>query len=987
MPADINAYALGLELQLQTKSALESLTELESHLKIIESRMVAVAPSALATTQMKKEAEATGLSALKHYELFKANQDLHRINEEMKILTDQMSSSAGFLNTEFEEQAKKMQNLKEKYFSAHEAIKDMSESENKLSLEEMKWYKQSIKNITQIDKIKEAHESLTDEYDKQIKKLDIFTPLLSQLGLSTSTSTKFLSAYNKGLLGATLAIAFLANGLKNVIAMQEMYSKTTFRALGSQQDLIESSNELRGTLGATNEQAMATFKALSEAGFRATDSISELAKANYMFSRSTGVSEGHTATYQRSLSFVGLTAHDATANLGRMSAAIRSSGMTAQEAGALIDQLSHSMLRLKFGFDPKLAQGVTESITKFAAATKATQGDINAVTTMFTNLAEQPAKLQAVLGQLNLDTTGDQFQRLNRLMEQGPEATKKFIAAQGEYGIMVMENMGLNIDAMRSIQGVGDAALKAHKSVKQFTGGFVEGADLTADFNNAMKTFKETMQRILSPILNIASTITSVLGPAIVAILTPLSMIASAIGKVISVIDKIPVVSQLFKAAIMAMVLPPIFKSIGAVPLLSKSFKGLFDVIKAGTPTLRGFTSLLTAQLGAKKLLTKETLNLAKGLLFGKTAAMTASTGWKSIVEGATASAGAVGQAGVAAQAAGGGFMSMGGGVLRAAMGLARVHPILTAVVAAVGAAMFIVPKLFEMFDSGDKKSRALATALMVILSPLIVVYTAIRAVWTIMKAFFETITDALSDAFKPLVDLWDSFSGKTTKTVSIMEIMNKAMAKLGQVAKAFFKIFSPVVWLIKGLGAIIGWVVDGIKKVINAFAPVVKFAEWAIGKISKFLGLDEEASEQVQTTAQDMRTAYEKMWGTAEQQFEAAKDQYKLAGDSMRETRALITPEIVRTVNPAYMPVTKQAEPVITPTITDKTARAKTEEFNEKMVNLNTLIKEAIEKMTTKVDNKASMAQLVELLKVWLPKIAEDKDKGGLATAANQWL
>jgi hypothetical protein len=401
-------------------------------------------------------------------------------------------------------------------------------------------------------------------------------------------------------------------------------------------------------------------------------------------------------------------------------------------------------------------------------------------------------------------------------------------------------------------------------------------------------------------------------------------------------------------------------------------------VLKTATPLLGTFGMSMLRQVTSGKLFTKETGSIVSGM------GGIAKSIWaaKSAASGAT---GAMGGLGAAAEGAGSGFMGMSGGALSMAMNLAKAHPIIAAIVAAVVGAFVIVPKLFEMFNTGSAATSALAVALMGLFAPLVSIYVTLRTLWAVAKGVWEAISELATEAFKPLTEALKVFNGPGGKTVSLMDVFNKAMNKLTIATKVFMKAFTPVVWLFKMLGSLVGFVVDGIKKAIDKFAPVIRFAEWAINKISKFLGLDEDAAEQTQKATEDMRTAYEKMWGTQKQ----IADGQKATAAAMQiknTTKELINPELMHKVQTMYAPPVKQAEPVVSPTITDKTARAKTEEHNDKMLTANMVIGEILNKMLGKVDNKTDIHQLVELLNNWLPKIAEEKSSG-LSTAANQWV
>lgn len=992
MPADINSYALGLELQLQTKSAFDALTKIEQKLASIEKRVAEVAPVPAVTEAFEEQATAVGLDALKHYQLEKATNDLMEVEHGLHRLHEEMAGSAEHLNMTFEEMAKEEQKLLNKRGEALRVIEKLSDSTQKLTKDEQDIFKLAVDVIKQTDERIEQFKSLQDQFDKHSKAVKFLKPALDALGISQEEATEFLGAYTKGAGLAFVAITLLSKGLIEVIKMQEAYAKTTFRALGSQFELIETSNALRSTLGATSEQAVETLSALAAAGFHASDSLGELTEANYMFARSTGVSANETAIYQRGLANLGMTAPEVMRNLGNVSAAIRNSGLTASEASGMMDRLAKSMIGLKFAFDAKQAKSMTDTVIKFgAAAKKAGVQDVSGLTSEMNDLAKSPIALQVRMGQLGIqyDETADQAANFAKLAAEAPSAIAAKMKEMGTAGFQAFaKGAGITEDFYNNMQQIGEVAGWSADKVKKMTDGMTANADLTEDFNAAMTTFKDTMHRLMAPLLTLGAQLMETIGPALISLLKPLVIVATAVGKFISFLDKIPGISSLIKGAFMMWLVPSIWKSIttftkfGEIfPSLTKKFTTISAIMRGFGPQMGAITGSIVKQAFAGRLLTKETGTMVQSLgQLIKT---------MFLAKGATAeTSGILRQFIPAAEGAGEGLMGMGSGALQAAMGLAAAHPLITAVVAAIAGAFILVPKFFEMFNTGSAATSALAVALMGLFWPLTSLYVTLRTVWAVVKGVWEAVSELAETAFKPLTEAFKEWFGQGDKTVSLMDVFNKAMDKLTKVTKAFFKVFSPVVWLFKMLGGVTQFVVTSIKKVLDTFAPVVKFAEWAINKISKFLGLDDDVAEESKKTAEVVTNAYDEMWGTAEQRFQAAQEQMKFTGDRLRETKALITPEITQTIKAvSQAPAAQKAEPIVTPVITDRTARARSEELQEKMLNANMVVGELIFKLLSKTDaSKSDSEKAIDLLKLWLPRIAEGKSDS-LATAANQWL
>lgn len=989
---DINSYALGLELQLQTKSAFESLTQLEQTLAAIEQRMATITPPTAVAVQLERNAEAAGLNALRNQELSEATNKLQQIQEGMNQLLVEMSQSSGVLNTSFEKQHKELQKLRTEYDDIYKVISFLGDKETEMNEIQKKQFKIAAEQLIQIKKANAALDDGLKKYHDQTKAVDALDSVLKIFGIGVGRVRALISLYKEGFTELGLILGFLGKGFKDIIEMQDAYAKTTFRALGTQGALIDQTNALRGTLGATTKQGMETITALAAAGFKAADSINELAEANQMFAHSTGVSTGETATYQRRLIVMGSSASEATRTLGAMSAAIRTSGLTAAEASGLMNLLNKSMMRMNFAFGSKQAKAMNEELIKAGAAAKAAGGDQAAFSQALSEVSSDGIKLQVLMGKLGIqyDESADQAANFNRMLREAPAATDRLrrdigdMATTSVFTSMGLESLGMNFDL------IGKAAGRSAKDVSNYMNNMTGGADLTEDFNKAISTFKETLQRIAVPILNIANTIMSIFGPALTMLLKPIELLSRALGSFVAAIDKIPGVSLLFKAAMLSMMAPFAMKGINSVIGMTKSLSGFITTARGGVPIIKNFTSVLATHAAGTKGLAIDVMNMAKSLIFGKSAmngaakaasAAAVETGFLArMFPSLSASAGQ----------AGAGLAGMGGGAMQAAMGLARAHPIAAAVVAVLAGAFLIVPKLFEMFNSGSVATSALAAALMGLFAPLASVYVTLRSMWAVVKGVWEAVSELAEEAFKPLADAFKIFNGPSGKTVSLMDIMNKAMTKLTSATKIFVKAFTPVVMLFKLLGGMVQFVVSGIKAAIEKFAPVAKFAEWAINKIQDFLGINEEAEEATQQTAQAARTAYEEMWGTAEQRAAAAmQNQLLNAQDRLAETKKLITPEIIKTIQPTFTPQARPAEPVISPIAAEKSRALQTKmvETQADLLMATTQMKEAIEKMTGKIDDRTVLAAIEKILKDNLPRIAEGAEKGGLSTAANQWL
>lgn len=1005
MPADINAYALGLELQLQADKAFQTLEKFKDQLSGVE-KALTIAPNSFNVTGIKQATGVTrGLGVEAQFVDSVYLKIVGTFLEYQKVL-DNINEGSGLLTKSTEAQIENFVKLKAEIEPMVKLIKNLDLSKA-FSPDRAKLIQ------TGVQRFEKLGEALNYTVKASKAQTETFKSVVSALDMAGDSGKILSSTIIDLVLGATkagIAFEFLRRGVADVIAMQDAYAPITMRVLGTQNDLIKASNDLRTSLGATADESVATFKSLADAGFRANEAIGEMAKTNFMFSQATGVSSSQTASFQRAVFTTNRDARQTTVAVSEMSAAIRNSGMSAQEAASLMDGLTKALRPLRFIYGEKDALAMSKGITQIAAAARMAGGDSSALAQDLIALARSPVKLITAFGVAGKSLNN--FKDIN--IGDFADAAAAKLTAFASQGPLVAEAMApvfqMSLEGADALKQLWLAADQNKQKFKELITAQTSNADVEADFNLAMQTFTKSLKQVVQPLLALGSVLMDTIVPAITTILKPIVFVAQAIATLANAIGKVPVLGTILKAAFgTALLVMVTSKLLGFTNVLHNAI----NVAKNAPSVFNALWHSLGREGTIKSLANKEILGWIKNQLLGQ---QVSRVGAKVITqEGASIAATVkrLRELRGATASAGEGMGLMGGGALQAVMGLAKAHPIIAAVIAIIGAALIVVPKLFEMFDSGDKKTRALGAALMVIMWPLVQVYTTLKLLWAVVKGVWEAISDALSEAFEPLVEAFDDIFGKGENAVKITEVFARAMDVVTVGVKSFLKFIAPGIWLIKAFGfamkGILNLVMSPIQTLTNLWDKLVlaiKNPAWAIGAAWKyatdaiknswnnavksmkdawksFMNLFRNTDDGVKKTTEDIRTAHEKMWGVKE--HNNASRAHRAVTNFGKALHQVASPEVTKAVDRAYSKAGAAAEPLVKP-ITGRLTQP-TDTSSAKTHVLLTACKDAMTTMSTKLDG-VSQDEVVTLLKQYFPQLVEKNKRSGLGqTAANQWM
>lgn len=987
--ADINAYALGLELQLQINPALKALDTISKSIKDVQ-KMVADAGAAfkIGGGDTGAEKQVASLTTVKN-ELGIVYAGMTKAYEDAQNAAKAFGSSVVLNEKQLNKQQETIEKATKKFHKFElQAMKIMEDNK--------KYRPLLIKEIENFEKLGEGMDDLqrsttlaTRRMQDQKAAFASIAGALQIFGDSASFVTSTVSALigQFGLLG--VAAVLYGHALREIIEMQDTYSKTTFRAIGSQEQLITMTNRLRRATAATSKEATATFSALSAAGFHATDALESLADANFKFSFTTGISQDETAQYQRALVLLMDGSKSSTLTLGKMSAMMRETGMSAKDASRHISNMAHAALGLSLTMDPAELADYNKTLqTMVGALTKAGSPEAAKTIESFFNRISQSTvdsanEWQALTGEFNINKKANEL--LKDSFKDVPGMLERIGIGQGNLTPVIARNRGLTNEEAKSIEMFTKQLDLSGGSLDTMHENLTKNADVAKDFDETMKslsnTFKETIEPIKAwvtqfvqdhpeitrviMILGIAAITAGIVAFAFNSLVGTLKSFATGIGKAIELTSKFTgwltnmgsAAKTTDKAA--GSGLKSFMEELaGGLKAFAdpKAITGLF-VIGAFVAIMTGVVVGVAAAIKELGLSAEDLTKAAYAMLIG------------------------VGVMGIAI-----GLLSLVGAEALAAAPL--LWP-LAAVMIALGAAVLLAGKGIQL--AGD----ALTDLFTVVLEH------AGAFLMTILALTFEL------PAFGLALGIFAVELGLAAPAIVFGMGELFAAALLGLFVAPIFEKLAGSFALIGNAMALIG-PRAGVSLISLATGMLAFMAALTgvsvAGAVTTFFGLTKDPMVQAKKIADaiTMISSPAVQLASSLLKVKNVGDAFKPIIDSVLERKAELE-EAVATITKlnakmlaidktiketGFVPPVEGANPIRQPSITDDTARRVRDQRNQtQMVDNTKNMKASIDKIGDKLTAGTNMKDLIDLLRVWLPKIAQaDKDEG-LGSTVNQWM
>jgi hypothetical protein len=1011
--ADINAYALGLELQLQTAPAMDALNKFGAALKAIQKDMTGVAASFTPSASAAIQQETTMTEALR---AAKAS-----LSERMKRIQD-AQQAAMFQGLSFAEsvelQEKEIRKAGLAIKSAYEQLEKLSKLTRALTPDEKKLQEQLEKQLDAFEDIGKQLNKDKDTYKNQ----NTFMQTMATNILGTSQSMKSLlqtiSMVPAEFGKAGIAMALFAKGLADIIEMQTDYAPSTMRALGSQEELIRMTNRLRATLGVSAKVGVETFKALADAGFTAEHSLSEVAETNIRFSKSTGVSQGTVAEYQRRLEFLTGSSYAAEKSLDAMSNMIVKTGMDAKKAGELLNVMAQSVDALALYYGTEQAKKYQKELVAIAGAEQKIAGRTTLSTAFTKVLADPRARLELRRMGIVLKDSASASQNYMKVLHGLTNTQTRYrgntLALQSILRGTGMTEADIN-DAKAMLQIQKDRNL----TDEQFIQGMVTGKGLVANSEDAWSDLTTQLGRASEAFMSIFSSLAEDLGPILKTIAHVLGKVAGGIANVIEEMMKFGPTRILLKGlgvalgVVFSIKAVMMIKSFGtAIMGVGKTLKALTGVASTAAKATEGASTALsggpTAGAGIKTFMT----NLAEGIkAFGdpKVLLGVLVLGVMAAVVGGTLIAVAVAIEKFNLSAADIGLAA--GGLILASVAFY----IMAAALAVLGpVAAYVAPLLF----------------------PLAIAFLAIGAAVTLAGLGIKLAAEGLVELFKVVIDGGLQFVGSIWALSFAFPLLAISIAALGaslvlaapailfgfgallvaagmaaianpilaDTGEAMMKIATAASLVRGGTGAGLLSLAKGITAFMGALMGIAAIG--AAGQIASFFGVVKSPIAQAQQIAKAITTIMEPASRLSHAVGKLASvgdfmgpllDSVLSHEEDIKRTLKILneTAEQLEKIDKVIgegklgIPLTiaaTPAAPVKTPITEDTARKASDERQQAEMLRGNREIRNTLMKIENGVNDDVIMLALAAFLKEWLPKIAKKDGQAGLASTFSQW-
>lgn len=1014
---DINTYALGLEFQLQAQPAIESINS-----------MVNMATQLQTSLSKASKAFNSGQHVYEYEQVVAVQQEAKlRIDavtlaevQYRKALSDggiqqALSSKA---QTEYNE---RIQELEKVYDSAIESTREFLEANKAFADFTSKDISRLDNRIKKTQQFKKDVVANTEALQKQVQPLKEVGHWMESLSGDAGNLGQVVRKL-AGQYGAAGAALFLfGTGMKDVMAMQDAYAKSTFRLMGNQKDLIDSTLRLKSTLGVSTAEAKSAMEAITKVGFSAQkvgrEGIDALAAANTKFTIATGVSSMAAARFQREIGILTGSNEAATLQLGEISRAMSSSGLSADQAESMVSGMTKSLREMSFTMDPKFTAEYAREVIKLSAAFHQAGGSAESVSQQFSKTFQNSRQAMISFAKVGatFDSTAGAAENVNRYLEGVQKTFEQYGGAANVATDILAQALEVDLEFASSLKRMGIDAAAAGKSIGVFNASMTDNANLDKDANEAMQTLNVQLKRLWNSFEAIWANLSKTLIPVLTFLVDKLATLVTWVSELHSSITSVnPVVEYLVNGLLTAGIATVAL--VGPLSGVVGLFGGMFAKVKAILNPLSKTTQAISlagkASLGAGAGMKGFLTSLGEGLK---------ALGTPQAMKGAIT-------LGILAVAVGGTLLLMAYAMHKFGLSGKDMLFAAGALVIAAGAMYIMAHAIKALSSAGPKAALAGGILIGVVLALGIATALAGAGIGFMAKGFAE-LFKSIPDIQTFLVVIGGMVLAMPVLAVGIailgVSIMASApfilagfamLAGAALIAKAImptFIEFGSAVMVINramsGIGPDIG---DNLVKLAigmtTFMAALMGIAgAGAVGGIGRIFGMKSPLGQ-----AQEIAAAMSVLAGPASllagslQKLSSIGDVFKPFIDSvltkkeeLKEATKIIT-EMAEQVSMARKsmgdgsmvsplgPITFKAEPVKKPLITEDTARKIRDERNQSLMVENTkATNESIKKVAEKLDNE-TVKELLNFLKEWLPKLgSNEKDSGGLASSVNQWM
>jgi len=255
------------------------------------------------------------------------------------------------------------------------------------------------------DEIKRGAEKL-EEYRKQlldgkeatfgfIRGVNKTSKVLSNLGIELYGVDTAVMKMAAGLGFWNSILHLVMNALKDVIALQDDYAKTSFEAAGGVNAMLDANAELQGRIGLTAQEASESVKALAAAGVRSEEDFSKAAVSMVKFTQATGASAGATAQFAKTAIVALGSAEEMEDTLGDLTGAMVAGGLSSEDMNSVLGILNKRLIGVSGAYGADRAKEFASTMGLAAAQAKALGISSENLTSILEDLRSPVAALES----------------------------------------------------------------------------------------------------------------------------------------------------------------------------------------------------------------------------------------------------------------------------------------------------------------------------------------------------------------------------------------------------------------------------------------------------------------------------------------------------------------------------------------------------------------------------------------------------------------
>jgi len=393
-----------------------------------------------------------------------------------------------------------------------------------------------------------------------------FEGLASAVGANEGATGAFIRAAKTGnILKASLIL--VTEAIKNFSGAQEEFRTATYRAIGSIDEAVARSQDLRAELGLTAAEANKTMKAMVDAGVTMVASgkqFDNLTKSVAKFSIATGISEDKSAKMAHMMQ--GLTKDSSATDrmFGMATVAMTRMGMSAAELDKILGDLLAKGPELRAMFAPEAVEQYASAVFGLTEEFKKLGGGAEQAADLMKMTEDPLSKLAMVTGVVgqNLKDPAMRAQMMADGVMQITAGWANMDPVQKKVMAGVTGLKASTIDMIHQMKEQGKSMAEITKRYQDLAKEAEKNQEINKRYEESLGTFKQQLVRIFEPLLAMATKIMKPIVSAFESVVKSVKPFVSIITTVLDMMEKFHVIEGVVFAA--TTILKPALVAVGA---------------------------------------------------------------------------------------------------------------------------------------------------------------------------------------------------------------------------------------------------------------------------------------------------------------------------------------------------------------------------------------------------------------------------------------